>query len=160
MGLLDKIGFCIDEEMVGTHRFEPGFGPSGGQSFMFKVSWGTSSFRQWLLFGDNFLTSGLIGTITARGLCADTPCAGTLALRYFSERRLRYEFTFLAKERVYRFVGEKVNIRPWNLPVSHTTCFGRITDVATGQLISTALVFFRLRDIPRFLRSFRLTLSK
>ena len=41
---------------------------------------------------------------------------------YLTEHRLRYSFEFEAQGKPHRFVGEKVNIWPWNLPTSHTTC--------------------------------------
>ena len=162
VSFLKRIGFKIDEEMVGTHRFDTkivNLRLASDRPFRFDVTWGTDSIWQWLQPGDDFLVSELFGTVTADGLGDHSPCNGTLALRYFDEHRLRYDFQFEKGCQLLRFVGEKVNIRPWNLLVSHTTCIGRITD-EKGRLISTALVFFRLRDIPRFLRSFRLTFDE
>jgi hypothetical protein len=52
-------------------------------------------------------------------------------------------------------VGEKVNIKLWNLPVSHTTCVGRVTELESGKLISTSVTIFRMRTLPAFLGSFR-----
>ena len=158
VSFLKRIGFEIDEEMAGTYRDEMRFAPD--YPFRFDVTWGTDSIWQWLQPGDKFLVSEISGTVTADNFCDNAACSGTLTLRYFGEHRLRYEFWFGTGGRIYRFVGEKVNIRWWNLPVSHTTCFGRITENRTGQLVATALVFFRLRTIPRFLRTFRLKISK
>ncbi len=55
----------------------------------------------------------------------------------------------------YQYVGQKVDIRPWNLPWSHTRCFGHLTRADTGELVSTSLTRFRLRSAPRFLASLR-----
>jgi hypothetical protein len=98
----------------------------------------------------------LSGWITVGGLCERAPCEGHLELKYFSEHKIRYLFRFGADGHQYAYVGEKVNIMPWNLPTSHTTCFGRITAADTGKLISTSVVFFELRTIVSFTRSFRL----
>lgn len=156
------VGFHTREEMVGVHRFESDFGLPCNHPlpFHFEVTWGFDDLLQWLRPGYGFLLSDLYGQVTVGGLATNVPCLGTLELRYFSDRTLRYDFEFTANARRYRFVGEKVNIRWWNLPVSHTTCFGRITEAATGRLVSTAVVFFRLRTIPRFLLSSRLLFSK
>ncbi|MGC8928886.1 MAG: hypothetical protein ACP5QK_13325, partial [Myxococcota bacterium] len=65
-------------------------------------------------------------------------------------------FEFEVNGKRYLYIGEKVNIKPWNLPVSHTTCFGTIVERETNRLISRSVVFFRYSTIPSFLLSFRL----
>ncbi|MCZ7584649.1 MAG: hypothetical protein M5R36_15665 [Deltaproteobacteria bacterium] len=160
--ILDKVrsgavGFSIDEVMTGTHEFEPGAGPEGVLPMEFRVTWGTERLGSWLNPRDeNFMRSPLRGTVTIEGLCRDASCEGTLELAYFTRRRIRYAFTFKAKDTLYRYVGEKVNIRPWNLPTSHTTCYGRLTEETTGKLVSTSVTHFRLRSAPAFLASLRL----
>ena len=151
-----RLGFLIDETMSGVHEFEPGFGPSGILPMEFKVTWGARDLVQWLNpNGDHFMTVDLEGTVTVDGLCQLAPCQGKLALKYFDERKIRYTFTFTIDGREYRYVGEKVNIRPWNLPVSHTTCFGTLTEVATGKLVSKSVTHFRMRTVPEFAASLR-----
>ena len=88
--------------------------------------------------------------------CTSAPCKGTLALLYFTDQKIRYTFEFTVDGETYRYVGEKVHIFPWNLPWSHTTCFGRLTKKETGELVSVSVVHFRYRTIPAFMASLRL----
>jgi hypothetical protein len=53
-------------------------------------------------------------------------------------------------------VGEKVNLRPWNLHKTHTTCYGTITNLKTNQEISKSIVYFKFETVPEFMTSFRL----
>ena len=127
----------------------------------FVIDWGPHNFSSWINpQNKDFLTQPLKGHVTVEGLCERKPCTGTLELKYFTEYRIRYTFTFKAKGKTYCYVGEKVNIKPWNLPISHTTCFGRLTEKATGKLVSTSIVYFRLRTLIKFLLSFRLTAKR
>lgn len=152
-----NLGFRMDEVMTGWHVFETGFGEPGRRPMEFRATWGPDNLAEYLdPHSDGFLNQELAGTVTIDGLCADAPCKGTLELRYFGENILRYTFTFTAKKKKYRFVGEKVNIKPWNLPVSHTTCYGVLTEVRTGKLVSRSVTHFRLLTAPAFLASFRL----
>ncbi len=72
-------------------------------------------------------------------------------LRYVPDRAIRYVFEFDAGGRPLRYEGTKENLRPWNLLVSHTTCFGTVTEVRTGRLVSRGVTFFRFRDLPGLL---------
>ncbi|MBI5545889.1 MAG: hypothetical protein HY901_18525 [Deltaproteobacteria bacterium] len=156
--LREGVGFQMDEMMSGEHELEPGFGEAGPRRLELRLTWGTRNVVRWLTpGGEEFLRGPLVGALTADGLCQDAPCQGTLELRYFDEHKIRYSFEFEAQGRRHRFVGEKVNIRPWNLPFSHATCFGRITEVDSGRLVSTSVTRFRLTTLPRFLLSFRVT---
>lgn len=151
-----RLGFATDEVMTGQHRFEPGLGPQGELPFEFRVTWGPPSLRKWLDPADErFMRHHLAGTVTVGGWGEDIPCEGSLELLYFTEHRIRYAFTLEHAGIGYRFVGEKVNIKLWNLPVSHTTCFGRMTELQTGRLVSTSVTHFRMRTLPAFLLSFR-----
>ncbi len=152
------VGFQMDERMAGEHEFAFGQGPAGKHKLEFQVTWGPKNVARWLTPGSQeFLTQPLSGTITVEGLCAAAPCTGTLELRYFGDHLIRYTFDFEAGGRKLRYVGEKRDIRPWNLHVTHTTCYGRITEVETGALVSTSVTRFRLSALPRFLLSLRLT---
>ena len=152
-----RLGFALDEVMIGYHRFEPGFGPAGPLPMEFRVTWGTKNLRQYLdPKGDRFLVNDLHGRVSIELLCCDVPCGGTLEFRYLSEHEIRYAFDFQADSKMYHYVGEKVNIWPWNLPVSHTTCFGTLVEAETGKLVSRSVTHFRLRTLPAFLASFRL----
>ena len=149
-------GFRITEVMTGEHEFEPAFGDAGKRPMEFRVRWGTNEVRHWAdSHGGRFLVNALEGSVTIDGLCRDAPCKGSLELRYFEDRTIRYAFGFEAGGVAYQYVGQKVNIRPWNLPWSHTRCFGRLTRTDTGELVSTSVTRFRLRSAPRFLASLR-----
>lgn len=151
------VGFAVTETMTGEHEFVPPFGPPGKRRMEFRVTWGPARLGPWLdPAGGQFLASDLRGSVTADGLCREAPCTGRIELRYFRDRTIRYVFDFEAGGNPYRFAGEKACIRPWNLPWSHTTCFGTIARRDTGQLVSTSVTRFRLRSLPSFLASFRL----
>ena len=49
-----------------------------------------------------------------------------------------------------RFVGEKREIRPWNLHRTHTTCYAEVRELASDALISRAVVRFALRELRYF----------
>lgn len=153
---LGRLGFRIVETMTGSHEFEDGRGPKGSHPFSFEARWGTANLGEWLKpSSGKFLVADLEGTVTAGGLGRNLPMTGRVELRYFKDRKIRYVFDFQNGNKAYRFTGEKVNIRPWNLPVSHTTCFGVVTEKESGRLISRSVTHFRLRTIPRFLGSLR-----
>ena len=153
-----RLGFELSEVMTGSHHFIGQAGPQGEQPMSFQVSWGTRHLLSWLNpLGAGFMSNHLEGTISVGGLVDEAPCSGTLDLRYLQEGALRYTIDFKgADERPYRYLGEKVDIRPWNLHTSHTTCFGTITDLVSGQDISKSILYFKLGTLPAFLASFRL----
>jgi short-subunit dehydrogenase len=152
-----NIGFKMDEIMQGEHEFENGFGPAGKKRMIFKVNWGTNQLIDWLNpFSDNFMVNDLEGTVSIDGLCEDEPCSGKLELKYFSEQKIRYTFEFETEEEAYIFVGEKRNIYPWNLPYSHTCCFGELRLKDSNELVSTSITHFRLDTLPEFLSSFQI----
>jgi hypothetical protein len=152
-----RVGFRMNEVMSGDHEFEPGWGPDGRFPFEFRVAWGPKNLGAWLNpWSEQFLTHPLEGTVTVGGLCKKAPCKGTMELRYFRDYKIRYTFDFTVDGTRYHYVGDKVNIKPWNLPVSHTTCFGVLTEAETGRLISRSVTHFRMRTTPAFLLSFRL----
>jgi len=161
MGILSKVvgghwGFHMLEEMKGQHEFEPAFGNGGKRPMVFRATWGTDEIGAWAdPRSDEFLVNDLDGTVTIDGLCHEAPCKGTLALRYFKDFTIRYTFDFQVDGTAYRYVGEKMDIKPWNLVWSHTKCFGRLIKRDTGELVSTSLTHFRFRSVPRFLASLR-----
>jgi hypothetical protein len=151
------LGFAIDEVMTGEHEFEPGFGPPGRHALEFRVTWGAKNLGAFLdPRKPGFLRADLEGHITVGGLCEDAPCQGVIEMRYFTDHAIEYRFDFEVDGRPYRFVGRKVNIRPWNLPVSHTTCFGTLVHRDRGLLVSRSVTFFRLRRLLEFMASLRL----
>lgn len=150
------MGFRVTEVMRGTHERRDD-GAAGPGRFAFRVTWGPDRLLEWANpTSERFLWQPLEGEVLAEGLTDGwVPCRGTLSLEYVGRRRIRYEMDFEAGGAVHRFVGEKVNIRPWNLLVSHTTATGTITELASGRLVSSVVATFRLRDLPRMLLSTR-----
>ena len=152
-----RIGFRMDEVMTGLHEFEPKFGEPGKRPMEFRVTWGPRHIAEWANpAGERFMINDMQGTVTIDGLCYFAPCTGSLELRYFKDRTIRYSFEFNEGGETYRYVGEKVHIYPWNLFWSHTTCFGRLTKKDTGELVSTSVTHFRFRTAPAFMASMRL----
>jgi hypothetical protein len=149
------VGFLIREEMSGTHTFQDERASRGPLPFVFQVRWGPRSLVEWLNpLGPRFLWQEVKGRVRAEGLCDWVPCHGTLELNY-GQARIRYAFDFDVEGQAYRFQGEKVNIRPWNLAVSHTTCYGTVVELESGKLISTSVTTFKLRHSLQFLASLR-----
>lgn len=154
------IGFKIDELMTGTHRFTDK--PGTERPMLFSLTWGSDSLLKFLNpFSRNFLLSQATGFITVDGLVDKAECSGTLHLRYFSGRKIVYELFFQDEKGVnYRYVGEKLNLWPWNLYRTHFTCYGTITDLSNGKVISESVVYFPYREIFPFACSFRLRLGR
>ncbi len=153
-----RLGFHLTETMSGTHEFVNNAGPEGEHRMKFVVTWGTKHLSNWLNpLSSGFMSNYLEGRIWVGGLVQDAPCHGTLDLRYFKDATLCYTIFFKGDDGTpYRYVGEKVNLRPWNLHRTHTTCYGTITDLDSNKEISRSILYFRLDTAPSFLASFRL----
>jgi hypothetical protein len=160
MRLLNRLGFSMDEVMSGSHKFLDGRSEDTALPMEFDVKWGAPSLGDFITPGPKFFKTDLAGTVTVGGLCEAAPCKGNLTLGYFKDASIRYDFKFTVHGIKYQFIGEKVNIKPWNLPVSHTTCFGLLTEIDSGRLISRSLTFFKLGTVPSFLASFRLNFRR
>ena len=151
------LGFKIDETMIGDHKFEFGSFKERPNFMQFSITWGPKNILKWLNpFDDDFMTQPLKGTITIEGLCEEAPCEGTLALAYH-EGRIRYDIYFSVNGTKFEYVGEKRDIRPWNLHRTHTTCYGNLyaRTVFGTTLVSKSTTHFRLGTLPKFLKSFR-----
>ncbi len=153
-----RLGFHLTETMSGTHEFVNKAGPDGEHPMKFTVTWGTKHLSEWLNpLSHQFMSNYLQGHISVGALVDDAPCHGTLDLRYFQEAALRYTIFFKGDDgTAYKYVGEKVNLRPWNLHRTHTTCYGTITNLNSNVEISRSILHFRLDTAPSFLASFRL----
>lgn len=150
------MGFRLSETMSGEHEFRDGRAPAGPFPCALRLRWGPERLRDWLNpLSGTFLWQEAAGELRFEGLCDWTPCKGTLELDYFRRRRIRYELDLEHEGVAYRFVGEKLDLRPWNLAVSHTTCFGTLIELGSGRLVSTSLLRFRLSDLPGFVLSWR-----
>lgn len=157
-----SIGFRMEERMEGTHRYRRAFPESGVQAgeehpLELRARWGHPRLRGFLSPGsDDFLTAELEGTVSAGGLCQDAPIRGALELRYFIDATIRYRFEFQGTGGGFSFLGEKRELRPWNLHRTHTVCYGTIRRLGDGETLSEATLRFDLAQLPAFLASFRL----
>lgn len=158
--LTGPTGFRIDEIMTGDHEFVKDAGPGGRLPFEFRVNWGPDSIARWANpAGSEFFTNSLEGELDMGGFGDNIPVKGTLELRYLEEQKIRYSFNFSHGGKEYRYTGEKIHIYPWNLPWSHTTCFGEVTEKDSGRVISTSVTHFNFEQMPDFLGSLKLTRS-
>jgi len=158
-------GFKINEVMQGYHYFL-GEEPRIKKPMRFDAQWGPEDTKYWmscLLLGGP-ARCGLKGTVTIEGLCDKEPIAGSICLDYFGMGTITYSFIFSVNGIDYLYTGEKVNIKPWNLLTSHTTCFGTLEqveydelEIRNVELISRSVTFFKAKTVPGFLGSFRLT---
>lgn len=150
------IGFKIDEVMEGYHYFEDD-GRSVKRPMKFECAWGPDSIKIFLTPDPEiFMSAPLRGFVSIEGLCEKAPMEGIIEIDYFGRGTITYEFVFEVKGKWYSYRGEKVNIKPWNLLTSHTTCFGTLHGF-DGDLISRSVTFFKLKTIPKFIKSFRFT---
>lgn len=151
------MGFKIDEVMTGTHRFINSAGPEGVHPLHYSLTWGTTRLGAYLNpFSGEFLENQAKGVITAGGLVEKADCTGTLSMLYFTEAKIRYDLYFHdANGKPYRYIGEKRNIRPWNLHKTHVTCYGVILDMETNTQVSESVVYFPFREMLAFTLSFR-----
>lgn len=141
-------GFKISEVLSGTHSFI-----NSNEQLPIKINITWSNLLRRILKG-HFI---IIGFATIGGLCDNAKVYGTLTISYLKFNKIIYKFNILPKnlfDTGYIFYGEKVNIKPWNLLTSHTTCFGTITDY-NNKLISRAVLHFKFISLPRFLSSVR-----
>jgi hypothetical protein len=150
-------GIKMNEFMIGTHQFTDNE-PKGDFPLEFSLTWGNKNLFKWLNpFSGEFLHNEARGHITVGGLVDKADCTGTLDLMYFSGRKIRYTLDFKdGKEKSYRYVGEKINIWPWNLHKTHVTCYGTITDLSANKVISKSIVYFPFSETLDFLLSTRL----
>jgi hypothetical protein len=152
-----RVGFKMDEVMSGTHEFIPGHGPEGEYPMEFRGTWGPEHMSKWLNpWGEEFMTQPMKGTISIGEFCEDVPCIGSLQLAYFSEQKVKYELMFSVEGEPHVYIGEKINIKPWNLHKSHTTCYGGVFEIESGEMVSRSVTYFRFKTAPAFLASFRL----
>jgi len=155
------LGFNMEELMIGDHEFVNDSGEKGKFPFQFKVVWGTKNLAKWgNPFKSDFMVNDLEGTITIGGLAEEVPCKGKLELRYFDAQKIVYTFDFEVDGTAYQYVGEKRNIYPWNLPYSHTTCFGEVIEKDSGKVISKSITHFRMSDMPEFVKSLKFEKAK
>lgn len=143
-------GFGFAETMRGNWaRCDGG---RGGGRFEFSVRASTDSLAA---FGRSRLVE-ITGTVDGDGLATQRPLRGTMELRPWIRRVIRYRFEFEGDDGArYAFAGQK-DIR-WLDPVrTWTELPGQITDEG-GRVIGSAITRFDVRgQSVAFVRSFHL----
>jgi hypothetical protein len=145
------VGFKFDEVMSGTHEWITQ--PGAKFDMEFNVRWGPDNVIKWI---SDDLVCPLEGTITIGGFCDRVPCKGTISLHYWAGE-IKYDIHFIVNDIAYNYRGEKKDIRPWNLHRTHTTCYGVLIQSWNKRVISKSITYFRLKTLPSFLASFRIT---
>jgi len=160
MEALRAIGCTTHEYGTGTHELIGAATGTGPLPIRFDLELRIGSLADFLNPRSEDDVRGMIqcqGTFSAEGLVHDVPCRGTLDLRLATENRLRYDLRFTGPDgQDLLFVGEKVNVRLWNLYRTLFTCYGTIYDQSTGEAISRSTVYF-YRSSPGFVTNLRLT---
>ena len=97
----------------------------------------------------------LDGEVTMEGFATARTLEGEITIDPLLGRMIRYEFTFAADDgQRYRFVGQKdVTLRD---PVGSMTTLPAQVLALDGKLVATAQLAFDKKDLPRFLRTWRL----
>ena len=117
---------------------------------VFRVAAEAGDLRDYLQTGRTHLS----GHVTIKEFAEDAPLSGELWFKPLS-RLIRYEFTFRDRQhRLLTFRGQK-DLQLLHLKRTLTRLPGQILD-DRGHKIADARLRFRTRDLPSFLRSFRL----
>lgn len=106
------------------------------------------------VIGERGGTCGLEGTVTVAGIAASRPCRGSLALRPLKTRsNLLYDLSFEADDGSrWTLRGEKH--APGFTPTGMTTLHTELR--REGEVMARGRLHFDLRDVPKWLASFRL----
>jgi hypothetical protein len=140
------MGLHFEETMAGTVRL-----PEGERRFSFSAS---ADSDRALAFGGR-APLRLTGTATLEGVVTDAPLqeGSSLDIGIPLHDYLRYQVTFEdAEGRRYRFFGQKT-VRMLKLPKTMTTLHGHL--FRDGAELGPATLTFDLKDLPRFLSSWR-----
>jgi len=143
------MGFRFDETMTGT--MERVDRPGEAVPFSFSVHVRARSMLAHLRDGK----ATMRGVVEAPGIATAAEAEGTLTLRPFLQRVVRYELGFTGDDgRRYRFAGQK-EIRWLDARRTWTTLPGEITD-ESGQVVARCQTRFDLEsDWLQFLSSLR-----
>ena len=155
---LDRLRIGFDETMSGTHRMLEGDQADTDLPFSFHIDCQSAGLSSYFNFFDpDFLTHEIQGTVHAAGLAEVAELRGELKLRYIREQKIHYTFEFDGDNgQRFRFAGEKREIYPWNIWVSHFRLYGAVTEADTGKPVSTVYATFAFEDLPRYARGFHI----
>jgi hypothetical protein len=151
----------LTETMRGTHHFvDSSLGNAEDRKFYFRIQWGGAVSSVLNPLSPDFLRYDADGIIFVEGLdSSELRCKGSLELDYLREHKLTYRLNFEHQGRLFRYTGEKTNVRlthPVMLVKTHTTCYGRIVD-DQSRIVSKSVAHFEPESIAEFLTSFRLS---
>ncbi len=141
-------GFRFAETMRGSYHLLAD--PTDERAMEFTIEASVRGLRRF----SRDLNAAIRGRVVMEGF-ADAPIEGTLGMKVLRERRLPYEFGFVAADgKRYTFRGQK-DVTLLDIPGSMTVLPASLYD-AEGEEIARATLRFDLRgDIVSFLRSFR-----
>jgi len=141
-------GFRISETMSGWYE-----DPIDGrrEKFEFELEWGTDDISGLVGRGFPMMLVVYDGHVKAEGLYRGPIDRGSFMIDY-PRNTIEYYFEFGK----YNYEGMKLDIKLWNLPFSHTTCFGTICNDEC-ELVSATLTKFKFRTLPKMLSTLRLT---
>jgi hypothetical protein len=140
-------GFQFTETMSGTYTRE---GETEARPLSFTA---TARARSWLGYLRDKVAA-FEGTISMEGFASGAPLHGELTIDPVFRRIIRYDFKFTADDgKPYRFIGQK-DVTWADLTRSMTHLPAEIRDPA-DKPIARAHVTFDLKDLPKFLGSFR-----
>lgn len=158
LSMKDIKGFEFTEVMEGYH-YMPAV-KKESMPLKFTLKWGTENLKDTLNPNSNrYLQFAAAGILEADGIVTGgTRTFGLIHLNY-PENIIQYMLQFKSAERPpvndYVLVGEKMNIKWYNLPYSHTTCYTTIVNGA-DQLISRGVAFFKMKNALSFIKSFKI----
>jgi hypothetical protein len=109
------------------------------------------------------LRDGLVeleGTLDMTGLATDVPVSGTVEIRPFTRKIIRYDFSFTGDDgQPYRFTGQK-DIRFADFLATITNLSGAVITDASGAEVARAALRFDLKaDLLPFLVSWKPSLG-
>jgi hypothetical protein len=142
-----KIGLKFSETMAGSYR--PLEGDGAEHSLVFHID--ATSHNLWKTLRDGRVEA--TGYVEAEGLAERAPIEGFMVIKPLVSRFIRYEFSFTGDDGArYRYVGQK-DIRHTNPLRSWTRLPGALFD-ADGKRIADSVLYFDVKTLPPFLRSF------
>jgi len=144
------IGVRFDETMSGTYHLTTA--PARERRFVMNLNVHSTNLPRTLWDGKLDIT----GTVEMDGFTACAPFEGTLIIKIWPGRYIRYAFDFMGDDgEPYRYAGQKT-IRHLYFGDWYRTLHGTVTD-ADGKEVAKGTVEFDMRDLLPFLRSYRLT---
>jgi len=142
------MGFQFAETMAGTIEWDAE--PGVRHPFRFDITAHADSLREHLATGKAVIE----GTMHAPPRAEAVAAHGVITIRPIGQRIIRYELAFVGDDgKPYELVGQK-DIR-WSAPLRSFTVLPAEILYADHRRVATCDTAFDVRDLWRFLRSFR-----